>query len=60
VAVVADVQPGQERRHGVGVRVVELHAVEAGVAGASGGLGKEAGDRPDGGGWRLPARSRSP
>ena len=47
VAVVADVQPGQARRHGVGVGVVELHAVEAGVAGAPGGLGKEAGDRPD-------------
>jgi hypothetical protein len=47
VPVVADVQPGQERRHGVGVGVVERHAVEAGVAGAPGGLGKEAGARPD-------------
>ena len=45
VAVAARVQPREERGHGVGVSVVQLDAVEAGLARAPAGLGEEAGQR---------------
>jgi len=47
VGVAASVGDGEERGHGVGVREVELHAVEAARARAAGGGGEPAGDAAD-------------
>jgi hypothetical protein len=46
VAVRAVVRPREERRHRVGVRIVQFHAVEPGVAGAARGGGEERRQRP--------------
>ena len=46
VAVGPRVQAREERRHRVGVRVVQLDAVEAGLAGAPGRFGEEGGKHP--------------
>ncbi len=41
IAIVPFIRPGKELRHGVGVGVVQLHAVEACLLGPGGGLGKK-------------------
>ena len=46
VAIVAAVQRGEKRRHGVGVGVVQLHAVESRLLGACRRLGEQSRQHP--------------